>query len=399
MRLRDAFFERHLYYLVSERHAPITDHLCSLQHMSVGDVRKLLTEMLLGIKHVHSKGIVHRGIKLDGFFSGGVDGSPVQLGDFGSAAFLPKCGYLKDACGVVPYMSPEMVSSQGVTVTAKADMWSFGVTLYLLFCGNFPYVHIASYCGNSDVVKSSIARDDPPIRWGSAFRGFEESAPFTVLLVEKALPFLHSFLQRSEDDRFTAAEALKHQFLKPGKASQYAAFRDLRGKKMRGPLLARACKHAVQATSELYELCPSLTSKPRMSQQALDSALAAYREVHEKSLSRPATPSSTSRPATPSSTNLSATPSQTSRPSTPDASSVLGQSAWEDEAKACCGGSTGSASTSASAGSSPCQPPRPSSSGALRRLPSRLTFHRQKRVGPSQEDAQRLELHLMTHVY
>ncbi len=64
----------------------------------------------------------------------------VKLIDFGIAKALDQLtsntntGVLK---GKIPFMSPEQ--AQGQPLDARADIWSVGVVLYQLLCGELPF--------------------------------------------------------------------------------------------------------------------------------------------------------------------------------------------------------------------------------------------------------------------
>jgi len=102
-----------------------------------GDLAHVLRSMLLGIGHVHSRGVVHRDVKPHNFFLGGECGQIVKLGDFDMAGAVPN-GLMFDIVGTAPYMSPEMVKQEGYD--ERTDIWSLGVTIYLMLYGDFPYI-------------------------------------------------------------------------------------------------------------------------------------------------------------------------------------------------------------------------------------------------------------------
>jgi len=99
---------------------------------------RLFRDILLGIAHVHSLNIVHRDIKPCNILFGGKDGETVKLCDFGMAEELPASGGFTAHCGTAPHMSPEVVSMKSYAF--KTDVWSTGVTAYMLLYGVFPYM-------------------------------------------------------------------------------------------------------------------------------------------------------------------------------------------------------------------------------------------------------------------
>ena len=81
-----------------------------------------LTQMLMGLRHVHNKHILHRDLKTQNVFL--TNHNVVKLGDFGIAKILD--GTLEQAATVVGtpfYMSPEACQNQPYTYSS--DMYVF----------------------------------------------------------------------------------------------------------------------------------------------------------------------------------------------------------------------------------------------------------------------------------
>lgn len=240
--LEDFFFEREHYYLVTEPVRCITHALSTVMALTWKQVCGMFHDMLKGICHVHSRGIVHRDIKLDSFFFGGDGRGTVKLGDFGSAAYVAD-GSLTEMHGTAPYMSPEMAASR--EYGRLTDMWSFGVVMYLVFSGDFPYTP-KSYKGSKlAAVRESIDLNEPPLSWDRLFD--DTTGVFDRDLVRVALHLMENLLERKKSLRTSSATALRHSFFDLGdEISSQPAFRDSKGR----PKLARACKKAGMATAE-----------------------------------------------------------------------------------------------------------------------------------------------------
>lgn len=109
-------------------------------------IKQLSIGMLKGIEHVHRCGFVHRDIKPQNFilqYGSKLESNPiVKLADFGFAIRnTPDLEGITCLCQATPYMAPELLC--GEHYDEKADMWSFGVTLYLILFGKFPYTPCA----------------------------------------------------------------------------------------------------------------------------------------------------------------------------------------------------------------------------------------------------------------
>jgi len=138
VRLHDLFFGDDFVYMVMEKcQSGLLHALESMPEFTERGVGNIAAQMLLGIAHCHSQKVVHRDIKPDNFLVGGEDGV-IKLADFGLSAMLPKQGKLPGVFGTAPFMCPEMLRDR--SYDEKADVWSFGVVVYVLLYGQFPYM-------------------------------------------------------------------------------------------------------------------------------------------------------------------------------------------------------------------------------------------------------------------
>ena len=109
-------------------------------------LEKFASTALLGLGALHSNGIIHRDLKPDNILIS--NGYKAKLTDFGIAGFqtsrLTKVdirGRAKDIFGTYLYIAPEQANSSVAfkTMGPTADMWSFGVTIYEIICGQLPF--------------------------------------------------------------------------------------------------------------------------------------------------------------------------------------------------------------------------------------------------------------------
>lgn len=106
------------------------------------DALSVSAQVLRAVHYMHSKGLVHRDIKLENFLlkERGIPLSEntVKLTDFGFATrFQLGAASLQTICGTPHYMAPEVFSRK--PYTEKCDMWSCGVAMYALVCGDVPF--------------------------------------------------------------------------------------------------------------------------------------------------------------------------------------------------------------------------------------------------------------------
>lgn len=95
-----------------------------------------ITQIMRGLSHAHSRGIVHRDIKPQNIMILR-DGS-VKVADFGIACLENSAQTLtQEALGSVHYISPEQ--ARGDRTDARSDIYSSGVVLYEMLTGRLPF--------------------------------------------------------------------------------------------------------------------------------------------------------------------------------------------------------------------------------------------------------------------
>mmetsp|Transcript_104585 Transcript_104585/g.263303 ORF Transcript_104585/g.263303 Transcript_104585/m.263303 type:complete len:549 (-) Transcript_104585:121-1767(-) len=202
--LLEVFILNGMIYAVMERcQGSLLDRLDEMEEWTEIQMVSICREMLLGIEHVHRKGIVHRDVKPENFLCG-LDGT-VKLADFGLATLnwaLPALLGHRGMSGTVPYMSPEMLASKWYN--EKTDIWSYGVCVYLMVIGEFPYGKSAR---EPEAMKVAVLTGGPPNFHKTLW---DESASFAA----SATDFCGQLLARELKERATAGQALAHEFLR-----------------------------------------------------------------------------------------------------------------------------------------------------------------------------------------
>jgi len=100
-------------------------------------------QLLLALRYLHDRKVLHRDIKTKNIFVKTPMGSSefltvVQLGDFGIArVLLNTAEEVQSLAGTPYYMSPECL--KGVGYNAKSDVWSLGCVLYELCLLEMPF--------------------------------------------------------------------------------------------------------------------------------------------------------------------------------------------------------------------------------------------------------------------
>jgi serine/threonine protein kinase len=102
--------------------------------MSAQDVRKVATEVCLGLDALHARGMLHRDIKPGNILVNAA--GTAQLGDFGLVTDNLILGYGSQA-GYRDHLAYEVWLGEGTSV--KSDIWALGMTLYRLLHGKAWY--------------------------------------------------------------------------------------------------------------------------------------------------------------------------------------------------------------------------------------------------------------------
>ncbi|XP_002517501.2 serine/threonine-protein kinase SAPK3 [Ricinus communis] len=112
--------------------------ICNAGRFSEDEARFFFQQLISGVSYCHSMEICHRDLKLENTL---LDGSPtprLKICDFGYSKSALLHSQPKSTVGTPAYIAPEVLSRKEYDGKI-ADVWSCGVTLYVMLVGAYPF--------------------------------------------------------------------------------------------------------------------------------------------------------------------------------------------------------------------------------------------------------------------
>ncbi|XP_023681645.2 serine/threonine-protein kinase D3 isoform X1 [Paramormyrops kingsleyae] len=164
----------------------------------------LVTQILVALRHLHFKNIVHCDLKPENVLLASAEPFPqVKLCDFGFARIIGEKSFRRSVVGTPAYLAPEVLRSKGYN--RSLDMWSVGVIIYVSLSGTFPF-------NEDEDINEQIQN--------AAF--MYPSTPWKEISIE-ATDLINNLLQVKMRKRYSVDKSLSHPWLQ-----DYQTWLDLR---------------------------------------------------------------------------------------------------------------------------------------------------------------------------
>lgn len=136
------------------------------EHYSEAQCAMLIKQILSAVRYIHSKGIIHRDLKLENFlFDTEGPNAELKMIDFGLSKHFQLGETHHEPVGTRYTVAPEVLKGE---YDEKVDIWAIGVITYLLLSGDAPFGGCFEDESVTDVRRSILSADfsfEPEENW------------------------------------------------------------------------------------------------------------------------------------------------------------------------------------------------------------------------------------------
>ncbi|CAG0886047.1 unnamed protein product, partial [Darwinula stevensoni] len=199
VRLHDSIQEENFHYLVFDlvTGGELFEDIVAREFYSEADASHCIQQILEGVHHCHTNGVVHRDLKPENLLlASKAKGAAVKLADFGLAIEVQgdQTAWFGFA-GTPGYLSPEVLKKEAYG--KPVDIWACGVILYILLVGYPPFWDEDQHRLYAQI--KAGAYDYPSPEWDT--------------VTPEAKNLINQMLTVNPAKRINASEALKHPWI------------------------------------------------------------------------------------------------------------------------------------------------------------------------------------------
>ena len=114
------------------------DRIVKAGRFSEDEARYFFQQLISGVEWCHREGVCHRDLKLENTLLDGRPAPRLKICDFGYSKSAIFDSQPKSTVGTPAYIAPEVLSRKQYAGEI-ADVWSCGVTLYVMLVGAYPF--------------------------------------------------------------------------------------------------------------------------------------------------------------------------------------------------------------------------------------------------------------------
>ncbi|XP_036006250.1 serine/threonine-protein kinase D1 isoform X2 [Fundulus heteroclitus] len=220
-----------------------------------------ILQILVALRHLHFKNIVHCDLKPENVLLASADSLPqVKLCDFGFARIIGEKSFRRSVVGTPAYLAPEVLRNKGYN--RSLDMWSVGVIIYVSLSGTFPFNEDEDI--NDQIQNAAFMY--PPHPWKK--------------VSQEAIDLINNLLQVKMRKRYSVDKTLSHPWLQ-----DYQMWIDLRN--LEGRMNERYITHESDDLRWLHHAQISGLDYPSdfingLSTNDVDKGMERYREKEEE---------------------------------------------------------------------------------------------------------------------
>ncbi|XP_046920694.2 uncharacterized protein LOC124500641 [Dermatophagoides farinae] len=158
--------------------------------------RRLIRQIIEGIRYLHQKHIAHLDIKPQNILlTDALPNADVKLCDFGISRMIEDHCEVREIMGTVDYMPPEILQYEPISLAS--DLWSLGIVTYVLLSGHSPFGGDDKQQTYSNITSSDLEFPD---------KLFSH-------ITDDAKNFIRKLLNRDPKKRLNCDECLQHPWL------------------------------------------------------------------------------------------------------------------------------------------------------------------------------------------